>query len=887
MKRLKRNWRSSRFWTGHIVFIGILFLIALVLSQSNSIQGLERAGLRFAMQWMPETPLHSKVAVVAIDEESLEAYGPWPWPRDRLGRAIRMLNEQGVAAIGLALPLDQSQTPPALEDILEEIKTGEEKLDESLKTLAESKKSKKASVRKSREKKKQKLLIGKEKLKTTKYWLGRLDSDKKLAFDLSNAEKVILPSYYQRSLSYQPIPQSLSSFVIEETTNPNSWYLDNWLSPITLGPDQYRYLRIKPPYTPLLDEATAIGGLPASQSDGLSVGTPLLVKVDNQLYPSFPLLLAAYSKGLAIKDIKAIRGEGVHFDDRTLSTGPDYVFYPYPLHLHEGLPPIPVYSMADLLRDRLDEGSLKNFTILIGHTTAVSGLQGTIHADVPPVINTAYNTAVMLGGQSIEMPNTFYILQRGLILLLAIYLIVLPVRLHGRPGGLLLSGIISLLILNIGIAVLLATQLWIPVVLPALFLIISHLLLSGRFHINVAIMESRQEAAEAHRELGNNYHSQGLYDQAFSEFKKCPHDHYILDPLYQLGQDFERKRLFTRALAVYEYMLSIDAEYRDISDRIQKLDAGTAINNPLATMIATPANQETLLLDKTGIENPMLGRYIIESQLGKGAMGTVYLGRDSKIGRKVAIKTLPFNQEFEGRDLEEVKWRFYREAEASGRLDHNNIITIYDVGEEHDLAYIAMDYAPGSSMDKFIQTEELLPINEIIQIGQKIAQALGYAHRKSVVHRDVKPANVIYDHDSGALKITDFGIASLIDDNKTRTGTLLGTPSYMSPEQATGEKVDGRTDIYSLGVSLYQLLTGQLPFVADSLGNLMYQITNTRQQDIITIRRELTACLSWVINKAMEKDPNERFQTGDEMADALRKCELEINKKQKRKRAKA
>jgi serine/threonine-protein kinase len=156
-----------------------------------------------------------------------------------------------------------------------------------------------------------------------------------------------------------------------------------------------------------------------------------------------------------------------------------------------------------------------------------------------------------------------------------------------------------------------------------------------------------------------------------------------------------------------------------------------------------------------------------------------------------------------------------------------------------------------------------------------------------VVHRDVKPANVIYDHDSGALKITDFGIASLIDDNKTRTGTLLGTPSYMSPEQATGEKVDGRTDIYSLGVSLYQLLTGQLPFVADSLGNLMYQITNTRQQDIITIRRELTACLSWVVNKAMEKDPNERFQTGDEMADALRRCELELNKKQKRKRAKA
>lgn len=877
MKRFKRNWRSSRFWTGHIVFIGILFLIALILSQSNSIQGLERAGLRFAMQWMPETPLHSKVAVVAIDEESLQAYGPWPWPRDRLGRAIRMLNEQGVASIGLALPLDQSQTPPALEDILEEIKTGEEKLDESLQTLAESKKSKKASVRKSLEKKKQNLIIGKEKLKTTKYWLGRLDSDKKLAFSLSNAERVILPSYYQRSLSYQPIPQSLNSFVIEETTNPDSWYLDNWLSPITLGPDQYQYLRIKPPYTPLLNEATAIGGLPASQRDDLSVGTPLLVKVDNQLYPSFPLLLAAYSKGLDIEDIKAIRGEGVRFDDRTLSTGPDYVFYPYPLHLHEGRPPIPVYSMADLLRDRLDKETLKDFTILIGHTTAVSGLQGTIHADVPPVINTAYNTAVMLGGQSIEMPNTFYILQRGLILLLAIYLILLPVRLHGRPGGLLLSGIISLLILNIGIAVLLASQLWIPVVLPALFLTISHLLLSARFHINVAIMESRQEAAEAHRELGNNYHSQGLYDQAFSEFKKCPHDHYILDPLYQLGQDFERKRLFTRALAVYEYMLSIDAEYRDIRDRIQKLDAGTAINNPLSTMIATPANQETLLLDKTGIENPMLGRYIIESQLGKGAMGTVYLGRDSKIGRKVAIKTLPFNQEFEGRDLEEVKWRFYREAEASGRLDHNNIITIYDVGEEHDLAYIAMEFIRGQNLMDHTRPLNLLPPIVVLDLIAKCADALDYAHMLNVVHRDIKPANIMVDQKARSLKITDFGIARITNSSKTNTGMVLGTPSYMSPEQLAGEKVDGRSDLFSLGVTLFQLLTGRLPFQADTMATLMYKIANEEHLDITMLRPELPACVADLVNKLLQKDAADRYQSGKNLADDIRRCIPQFN----------
>ena len=352
-----------------------------------------------------------------------------------------------------------------------------------------------------------------------------------------------------------------------------------------------------------------------------------------------------------------------------------------------------------------------------------------------------------------------------------------------------------------------------------------------------------------------------------------------MDPLYQLGQDFERKRLFTRALAVYEYIAGIDDEYRDVTDRIQNLGGNSAPVTPLATMIMSPGQKDTLMLDQEGIEKPMLGRYIIESQLGKGAMGTVYLGRDSKIGRKVAIKTLPFNQEFEGHDLEEVKWRFYREAEASGRLDHNNIITIYDVGEEHDLAYIAMDYAQGISLDKYCTKDKKLPIIIVARIGQKIANALAYAHRKSVVHRDVKPANIIYDGESGSLKITDFGIASLIDDNKTRTGTLLGTPSYMSPEQVAGEKVDGRADIYALGVSLYQLLTGQLPFVGDTLANLMYQITNTKQKDITELRPELGRCLNDVINKAMDKDPEARFQTGDELAQALRRCELELNKK--------
>ena len=876
---MKRDWRSFRFWTGHITFIGVLFVIALILSHSQTMQELERSGLSFAMQWMPETALRADVAVVAIDEPSLNAYGPWPWPRDRLGRAIRKLEDHGVNAVGLALPLDQSQTPPGLADLKLEIQDGEDKLKSKIAEIDSRPRTKNKSTLAARKKQRDKMKIGLEQLETTIYWLNRLDSDKKLANQLSGSKNTILPAYYLRSLSYQPLPQSLQKFTVTEIEEVRPWYMSSWLAPITGIPSLYDYLRVKPPYPPLLEQATAIGSLPDSQRDRLGVGYPLLLRIDEQLFPSFSLLMATYAEGLNVEDIKALPGQGVQIGQRLIRTGPDYVYYPYPMHLHENKPPFPVYSIADLLGDKLGQKTLKDFTILIGHTTEITGMQSTILTDVPPVLLNAYNSASLMGNQAIEMPAYFYVLQRSLILLLAIYLILMPQRLHGRPGGLIISTILALLMVTFGIAVILAGQFWLPFVLPALFLLTGHLLLAGRFHINVAITDSRQEAAQAHRELGSNYHSQGLFDQAFSQFKKCPRDHYIVDPLYQLGQDFERKRLFTRALAVYEYIAGIDDEYRDVADRIQNLGGTSAPVTPLATMIMSPGQKDTLLLDQEGIEKPMLGRYIIESQLGKGAMGTVYLGRDSKIGRKVAIKTLPFNQEFEGHDLEEVKWRFYREAEASGRLDHNNIITIYDVGEEHDLAYIAMDYAQGISLDKYCTKDKKLPIIIVARIGQKIANALAYAHRKSVVHRDVKPANIIYDGESGSLKITDFGIASLIDDNKTRTGTLLGTPSYMSPEQVAGEKVDGRADIYALGVSLYQLLTGQLPFVGDTLANLMYQITNTKQKDIIELRPELGSCLNDVINKAMDKDPEARFQTGDELAQALRRCELELNKK--------
>jgi len=285
-----------------------------------------------------------------------------------------------------------------------------------------------------------------------------------------------------------------------------------------------------------------------------------------------------------------------------------------------------------------------------------------------------------------------------------------------------------------------------------------------------------------------------------------------------------------------------------------------------------------LIVDGDTLEKPTLGRYQVECQLGRGSMGVVYLGVDPKIGRKVAIKTLALNQEFESEMLEQVKWRFFREAEASGRLNHRNIVTIYDVGEEHDLAFIAMDYLEGSSLESYVHRDALLPVAEVLEICAQVAEGLAYAHDQHVIHRDVKPANVIYDRSRHSVKITDFGIACLTDNNRTRTGTILGTPAFMSPEQVSGQPVDGRSDLFALGVTLYQLLTGQLPFTADTMAGLVYQITQTRHQSISELRPELGPLVALIVNRALEKDPARRYQSGTELAKGLRDCAVAMKR---------
>jgi serine/threonine-protein kinase len=348
--------------------------------------------------------------------------------------------------------------------------------------------------------------------------------------------------------------------------------------------------------------------------------------------------------------------------------------------------------------------------------------------------------------------------------------------------------------------------------------------------------------------------------------RRCAPTDDVLELMYRVALAHERHRDYRSAADAFRGIQQRRAGYRDVDEHLRALESSASGGGAGAT----GATAQTLVLPSGALQRPVLGRYEIERELGRGAMGVVYLGKDPKIGRQVAIKTLEYAQ-FEAGELAMFRERFTREAEAAGRLNHPGIVTVYDVGEEDDLAFIAMDYVPGQTLNAFVEEDHLLPAPIAIRLAAEVADALDYAHREQIVHRDIKPGNLIYNPEQDRVKVTDFGIARTAGSSRTRTGALVGSPSYMAPEQLTGDTVDGRADIFSLGVTLYQLTTGQLPFEGENLAGLAYQITKVRHEDVRSVRPDLPPALSRVVNRALRKKPDSRFATAAEMAEALRR----------------
>ena len=618
---------------------------------------------------------------------------------------------------------------------------------------------------------------------------------------------------------------------------------------------------------PQLSNAAAELGYLSMQTDidGIVRTEPLAVTYSGQLFPSMSLVLAAKSLNVPMGDLRINLGTDIELGSMNILTDSSLRIYPRFYGNGSGKS-FASYSFYDVQSGRIPLSTFDNKIVLIGMAiTELSSTYATaVNAQMTDVEFNAHVLQSILKEESFTRPAWAGTAELVLLLLIGLYLSFLLPRLNTVIAT---SATGALLILLLASSPIMLSNMasWLQTASAACLLVLGHLICSGLKFApgNGSHRTTAADSNKTNKMLGLSFQSQGMLDQAFEKFRACPANDEILSMLYNLALDFERNRHIDKAVSVYEYIAEHDANYQDIQARLENLRNLEAADNSAAN---SGGGLSSLLI--TSGKKPALGRYEIIKELGKGAMGTVYLGVDPKINRKVAIKTMALSQEFETDELEEVKKRFFHEAEIAGMLNHPNIVTIFDAGDEHDLAYIAMEFLDGIDLSPYTKPDKLLPPATVLKIIIKVADALKYAHQNNVIHRDIKPANIMILRNK-TVTVTDFGIAHITANSKTKSGSVMGTPSYMSPEQFSGKDLDGRSDLFSLGVTLYELLSGARPFRADSISKLMYKIAKEPHPDIRTKCPNLPESICSLIDRMLCKKAADRISSSDEIIEGI------------------
>ena len=889
---LKRDW-----------FVGLVITLAfLVFMGSDFIQGIERDAYDFGVQSSSRIP-SDKIAIIAIDDESISNMGRWPWPRNIQAQMHTLLASGGAKVIGQTVFFTEPQLDPGLVYIRElraafdnAATSGNIAADSSAQTLAAQPVEQidnspgvmadamipeknlpqiNPALKQIADFLKQSPKIS-QPLNNYIAYLDQaeetLDTDRKLAESILRADNVVLAMPFipgdPLGRPDEDLPEYIRSNRLSERniidtpgTNPDGWY------PLTM-------LDSLPPITLIGQTASNVGALVSLLDiDGGIRVEPLIVNYYDDFYPSISLILAAKSLNLGVEDIKVVMSSSVQLGKLKIKTDEESLMNTFFYHSDNPGGAFPVDSFYDVIQGKIPASKYKDKIVLIGATALGVGTTMVTPVDeaMSPVVTLAHSVSSILNEDFFIQPTWAYSAQLGSVAVIALYLMLLLPRI-GAAAGFVFTTFLFLLFFLTHYILMTTQGMWVQLMTPALLLIVGHVLLTTKRYLLTEKGKERLdiESAESNRMLGLSMQGQGQLDMAFEKFRKLPADKSVFELMYNLALDYERKRQFNKAKSVYDYITEYDPKFRDVAKRSNR---ATAMDETV--MLGGGGGSSpggTLVLEDGGIEKPMLGRYEIERELGKGAMGAVYLGKDPKISRVVAIKTMALSQEFEEDELEEVKERFFREAETAGRLNHPSIVTIFDAGDEHDLAYIAMEYLKGGDLAKHVKKENLLPLDKVLSLILRCADGLNYAHGFNVVHRDIKPANIMWDPESDTVKITDFGIARITDSSKTKTGMVLGTPSYMSPEQLAGKKVEGQSDLFSLSVMLFQMVTGTLPFSGDSMASLMFKIANEPHPDPKSLNPDLPDCVVAIINRGLEKETEDRYQNGAQMSEDIAAC---------------
>jgi len=814
--------RTSLLMDSLIALVLTVIILVACLVSWTPLEELEYKLYDFGSQVREKDPT-SPIVVIAIDDDSINGIGRWPWPRGHIAQMVRYLRQAEAKVIGVDIIYSENDLSQGLLEIRSIIKGMEE--NPAL----------------------QKNLQGNPFYSALKESEQRLDNDAILAAALGESKNVVLPLYF-----------SLGR-VAGGGANIPEYLKMNSLA--TSGREDALTAReIIPPIPAFAQNALALGHINIlTDSDGTVRSEPLLINYESRLYPSYAVQLTLKYLNYDIKDVQLAQGLLIHkvmipTDDRLRMLISFNTRFPH-------------YSFIDVVNNKIPPATFKNKIVIIAQSAAGLGTTVTtpvgIHVPAWAIIaNTVDN---ILNRDHIIRPNWAFPLEAAVIVIFGIFLAIGIPLLKAR-----ISAIISLALLiiwtGVGEYFFITDGYWIKVVSPSLLLVAGYIVLVSKRYFLTEKSKERIEAdsVETNKMLGLSFQGQGMLDMAFEKFRKCPvEDESVRELIYSLALDFERKRMFNKAVAAYEHIAQA-GPFKDIEERIKKLKS--VGDTMIFGLGSSPKKDATVLIDNADTK-PTLGRYEISKELGRGAMGTVYLGKDPRINREVAIKTLRY-EEIDNEQIDEVKKRFFREAEAAGKLSHPNIVTIYDVGEDYDIAFMAMELLEGTDLTKYCQKDNLLPLPEVIRIITAVAGALDYAHENGVVHRDIKPANIMILK-NGEIRVADFGIARVMTTSKTQTGVVLGTPSYMSPEQIAGQKVDGRSDLFSLGVVFYELLTGEKPFQGDSIATLMFNITTNPPIPLKNFAPGLPEPCFDIVDRLLTKDRDARYLQGKDLVKDL------------------
>ncbi len=783
---------------------------------------------------LPSASTENKIAIVTIDDKSVSQLGPWPWPRHLLAEMLDILKNNGAKLVGLDMTLDHEEPNPALHEIRglrEQISARSGPGDGS--ALSD-------------------WLM--ERLREIE---GRLDDDRGLAETIRRCGNVILgalgtfgPYDTDLVLPAQSFlrKSALRSFQIEKNLNMD---LDvNSLST---------------PIPELSTQCLGIGHLNIHPNDLMAGKTHIpLVDFRGFVIPSMPLRIASEYLGSFPEGI-AVDRQGIRVGTRTIPVNDGAVFIKFKGTGRS----FPHYSFVDILDVKKVPDVFEDKIVLIGLTAKD---KGTVRTPVDTAMsNVEFNANVIediMTERYLRRPAVMAFLEILIMGLLVLFSALTMGQMNFFTRTIVL-GMMVLTVFLMSLILFVAFGIWFKTAYVSLSLVTVYLVFSSKGIVagERSMEHSMEETAEMNRMLGLSLQSQGLLEVAFEKLRKCPLDESMKDILYNLGLDFERKRMLNKAISVYEHILNEEVTYRDLEDRLERLQKLTA-ELPLGIRKGSIGGQKPILTEGLTTK-PTVGRYEILRELGQGAMGVVYEARDPKINRKIAIKTIRLLDEFEEDKVREVKERLFSEAQLAGKLSHPSIVSVYDVGEDYDLTYIAMELLEGKDLETFCQKDSLLPLRRVIDVVAETADALDYAHGRGVVHRDVKPGNIMILND-GRIKVMDFGIAKAVSSSHTKTGVILGTPNYMSPEQIEGHEIDGRSDIFSLGVVLFQLLTGALPFRGKTMTELFYQITQVKHLSPRSINPRVIKPCEQLIDKALAKNKDKRFQTAGVLAKYLK-----------------